>query len=358
MYSFLSIVSFIGAANASEAVKGTIFKSTPTPADGCRAAILSCQMGIPETNVATFWDILDSFKCQGQAVHGSICEGVQLSQTYVDVVDNMVACAAILPYPAPYDDLSKPAFVNKDGTPNLKPDDKQEIFSLLVYGDVPFETQAYSAMEDIFKIAVTWQMYHLNDPNGNAPKCQEYFGKEGGNHGVPGSSDGVAKTENKQAEDVSRRLLTGENGCKTVTKSITVPLLFSNWDAQKKCPGYCSSQLPGWKFNGQWRQTDYVSSSQCDCTHCVTPAPVAPPTTPPPTAPVASPTPQPTSCETVTKEVPASDWIIVNSQAQSACAGACLAGWTWNGNWQTASSGFKSYCECQRTDCHPATQHA
>lgn len=370
-------------------------------------------MGIPETNVATFWDILDSFKCQGQALAGSVCEGVDglYSQTFIDVVNEMVACTAILPHRAPYDDLSKPAFVNKDGTPNLKPDDRQAIFSLLVYGDVPSQTQAYAAMKDIFEIAVTWQVYHLDDPNGNAPKCQAYFGKQGGNHGVPNG------TENEQS-DVSRRLLNAEAGppCTTVTKTITVRLLGNNWDAQDNCPGFCSAQLPGWKFNGQWRQAGGFNS-QCDCTKCLTPAPTATPSPVPLDIgarladclirngwrtteqvasmtdsvrrntiivelvaegvdtsqhlqartdkqllelcplPTPSPTPQPTSCETVKQDQRASDWVFQDSMAQRICPGSCPSGTKWTGQWHEAG-GFTSYCQCEHTECHPASSHA
>jgi len=108
----------------------------------------------------------------------------------------------------------------------------------------------------------------------------------------------------------------------TFTVDIPVGPIWSNDDAQTKCPIACAAHLGTW--NGQWTTVIPGEMSVCGCTYNV----------------------PPTGGSSFTIDVPAGP-IFSNEDAQTKCPIACASyGGTWNGQWTTVVQGLMSVCGC------------
>ncbi|NEO17388.1 MULTISPECIES: mannan-binding lectin [unclassified Moorena] len=93
--------------------------------------------------------------------------------------------------------------------------------------------------------------------------------------------------------------------------------IWSNADAQGKCPATCENYDSGYKWNGQWWTTEWGEMSVCQCAKS-------------PVAIEAGP-------------------IWSNDDAQGKCPTTCSDagfGYEWDGQWWTTEWGEMSVCEC------------
>lgn len=108
----------------------------------------------------------------------------------------------------------------------------------------------------------------------------------------------------------------------TFTVDIPVGPIWSNEDAQTKCPIACAAHMGEW--NGQWKTVIASEMSVCGCTYTV---------------------PTEGSSE-FTIDVPAGP-IWNNDDAKEKCPIVCASyGGEWNGQWKTVVPSKMSVCGC------------
>ena len=100
--------------------------------------------------------------------------------------------------------------------------------------------------------------------------------------------------------------------------------IFSNMDAQNKCPNVCR-QNGNSRWTGQWHTIQGTATSVCDCD--VSSVPVTP--------------------SSATQWVDAGP-LFSQFDAQNKCPDVCKRGGgrTWDGNWKTTEPGRMSVCSC------------